>query len=97
MRCSCSSLKRMGFDDRFQRMWDFYLAWCEGSFRERHTNVDRLTLAKQGTQQAVPSDALAARLAAAFRLKGRPPKEKGRVWRRAPGKNLNPCNSKLRA
>jgi cyclopropane-fatty-acyl-phospholipid synthase len=26
----------LGFDDRFIRMWDNYLAYCEGAFLERH-------------------------------------------------------------
>ncbi len=24
----------LGFDERFIRMWDFYLCYCEGGFRE---------------------------------------------------------------
>lgn len=29
------SVRALGFDDRFLRMWDYYLAYCEGGFRER--------------------------------------------------------------
>jgi cyclopropane-fatty-acyl-phospholipid synthase len=29
-------VKAMGFSDRFIRMWEFYLASCEGSFQERY-------------------------------------------------------------
>ena len=25
---------QLGFDERFIRMWDFYLCYCEGGFRE---------------------------------------------------------------
>jgi cyclopropane-fatty-acyl-phospholipid synthase len=25
----------LGFDARFVRLWEFYLAYCEGGFRER--------------------------------------------------------------
>jgi cyclopropane-fatty-acyl-phospholipid synthase len=28
-------VRRLGFDDRFIRMWEFYLAYCEGTFRSR--------------------------------------------------------------
>jgi len=49
-------VRRLGFDERFQRMWDFYLAWCEGAFRERYINVGQLLLAKQGTQKALLGD-----------------------------------------
>jgi cyclopropane-fatty-acyl-phospholipid synthase len=33
------TLERMGFDQRFRRMWDFYLAYCEGGFRENTIDV----------------------------------------------------------
>ena len=54
------AVKRLGFDDRFIRMWDFYLAWCEGAFRERYTNVAQLLLAKHGTQRPLFGDPVAA-------------------------------------
>jgi cyclopropane-fatty-acyl-phospholipid synthase len=28
-------VKALGFDDRFVRLWEFYLAYCEGGFRSR--------------------------------------------------------------
>ncbi len=28
--------RALGFDDRFLKMWEFYLAYCEGGFRERY-------------------------------------------------------------
>jgi cyclopropane-fatty-acyl-phospholipid synthase len=37
-----------GFDDAFIRLWTFYLAYCEGGFRERSIGVAQLLLA--GTQ-----------------------------------------------
>jgi cyclopropane-fatty-acyl-phospholipid synthase len=27
--------RALGYDERFMRMWEFYLAYCEGAFRER--------------------------------------------------------------
>ena len=27
-------VRALGFDERFIRMWDFYLCYCEGGFRE---------------------------------------------------------------
>lgn len=47
---SLSRVEQLGFDERFQRMWDFYLGWCEGAFRERYVNVAQLLLAKNGAQ-----------------------------------------------
>jgi cyclopropane-fatty-acyl-phospholipid synthase len=51
-----SEVQKLGFDERFQRMWDFYLAWCEGAFRERYINVAHLLLAKNGTGKALLGD-----------------------------------------
>jgi cyclopropane-fatty-acyl-phospholipid synthase len=48
--------RRLGFDERFQRMWDFYLGWCEGAFRERYINVAQLLLAKNGTPRPLLGD-----------------------------------------
>ena len=31
-----SEVRVLSFDDRFIRMWDYYLAYCEGAFLERH-------------------------------------------------------------
>lgn len=49
-------VQKLGFDERFQRMWDFYLAWCEGAFRERYINVAHLVLAKNGMGKALLGD-----------------------------------------
>jgi cyclopropane-fatty-acyl-phospholipid synthase len=54
------AVQRLDFDERFIRMWDFYLAWCEGAFRERYTNVAQLLLAKHGTQRQLFGDPIAA-------------------------------------
>lgn len=39
-------VKSMGFDDRFIRMWEFYLCYCEGGFRERIIGTAQITFAK---------------------------------------------------
>jgi cyclopropane-fatty-acyl-phospholipid synthase len=39
---------RLGYDERFIRLWEFYLAYCEGGFRERSIGVAHLTLRKPG-------------------------------------------------
>jgi len=36
----------LGFDDRFIRMWDYYLAFCEGAFLERHISDFQLLFSK---------------------------------------------------
>ena len=49
-----AELRRQGFDERFIRLWEFYLAYCEGGFRERSIGVAQLLLAKPGFRAAVP-------------------------------------------
>ena len=39
-------LARSGYDERFQRLWNFYLAFCEGGFRERRIRDVQLSFAK---------------------------------------------------
>lgn len=50
------AVQQQGFDERFIRMWDFYLAWCEGAFRERYINLAQIVLAKHGTQRQLLGD-----------------------------------------
>ncbi|HIV71840.1 MAG TPA: cyclopropane-fatty-acyl-phospholipid synthase family protein [Candidatus Aquabacterium excrementipullorum] len=45
-------VRAQGFDERFIRMWDFYLAYCEGGFRERSIGVAHLLMAKPGYRPA---------------------------------------------
>jgi cyclopropane-fatty-acyl-phospholipid synthase len=54
------SVERLAFDERFQRMWEFYLSWCEGAFLERYINVAQLLLAKAGTLRPLIGDSLTA-------------------------------------
>jgi cyclopropane-fatty-acyl-phospholipid synthase len=44
-------VRALGFDERFIRMWDFYLAVCEAAFLERHTGVFQLLLVKNGARR----------------------------------------------
>ena len=39
------AVRALGFDDRFVRIWDFYLAYCEAAFARRSTDVVQYTLA----------------------------------------------------
>ena len=43
---STDSLELNGYDDRFRRLWNFYLAYCEGGFRERWISVVHLVATK---------------------------------------------------
>jgi len=48
-------VRAQGFDERFIRSWEFYLAYCEGGFRERSIGVSHLLFAKPGWRQTVPT------------------------------------------
>ena len=46
----------LGFDAPFRRLWDWYLASCEGAFRERTISVVQLLMAKTGTSHPLPGE-----------------------------------------
>jgi len=37
-------LRQLGFDTRFMRIWEFYLAYCEAAFATGNTDVVQFTL-----------------------------------------------------
>jgi cyclopropane-fatty-acyl-phospholipid synthase len=39
-------IEKLGFDRRFKRMWEFYLAYCEAGFRSRATDVTQIALVR---------------------------------------------------
>ncbi len=39
-----SEIEPLGFDERFRRMWEMYLAYCEGGFRAKSINVGQFKL-----------------------------------------------------
>ncbi len=47
------SVRALGYDDRFIRMWDFYLAYCEGAFRESYNGDFQLLLRKNADHAIV--------------------------------------------
>lgn len=46
------AVRTQGFDERFIRLWEFYLAYCEGGFLERSIGVSQLLLARPGYRPA---------------------------------------------
>lgn len=46
------AVQAQGFDARFCRLWEFYLAYCEGGFLERSIGVSHLLLARPGYRRA---------------------------------------------
>jgi cyclopropane-fatty-acyl-phospholipid synthase len=41
------AVRELGFDERFVRIWDYYLACCEAAFAEGSTDVVQYTLVRQ--------------------------------------------------
>jgi len=47
-----AQVRALGFDERFMRLWEFYLAYCEGGFRERSIGVAQMLFAKPDCRDA---------------------------------------------
>ena len=45
-------VRAMGYPERFVRMWEFYLSYCEGGFIERSTGDVQMLLVKPGARRA---------------------------------------------
>jgi cyclopropane-fatty-acyl-phospholipid synthase len=46
------AVRGLGFDDAFIRMWEYYLAYCEGGFQERYLGCLHLTFTKPDARGA---------------------------------------------
>ncbi|MBB74930.1 MAG: SAM-dependent methyltransferase [Planctomycetaceae bacterium] len=49
-------VRALGFDDRFIRMWDYYLCYCEAGFRERQVGVSQILFEKPGCRRSSQLD-----------------------------------------
>jgi cyclopropane-fatty-acyl-phospholipid synthase len=49
---AAGTVRSLGYDERFTRLWDFYLAYCEGGFRERSIGAVQMLLARPGCRRA---------------------------------------------
>jgi cyclopropane-fatty-acyl-phospholipid synthase len=52
MRENLQRIRDLGLPDRFIRMWEFYLCYCEAGFRERANGVCQILLEKPGSTRA---------------------------------------------
>ncbi len=50
------AVRSLGFDATFIRMWDYYLAYCEGAFLERYIGDAQLLLTKNGNLQPLMTE-----------------------------------------
>jgi cyclopropane-fatty-acyl-phospholipid synthase len=39
-----AAVEALGFDERFRRMWRYYLSYCEGGFRAGRVDVRQIVL-----------------------------------------------------
>ncbi len=46
-------LREFGYDERFKRLWEFYLCYCEGGFEERSISVVHLLASRPGGSRGV--------------------------------------------
>ena len=44
--------QELGYDQRFRRLWSFYLSYCEAGFRERRIGDFQLLMAKPAARRA---------------------------------------------
>jgi cyclopropane-fatty-acyl-phospholipid synthase len=51
-RSRLDGIRAQGFDERFIRLWEFYLAYCEGGFLERSIGVAHLLFTRSGARAA---------------------------------------------
>jgi len=57
---SSQRLAELGYDERFRRLWELYLSYCEGGFRERRIQDVQILLAKPA-YRAEPMPAISSR------------------------------------
>ena len=50
-----NALAELGYDERFRRLWELYLSWCEGGFAERRIRDVQVLLAKPGYRPDGPA------------------------------------------
>ena len=46
-----ATIRALGYSERFVRMWEFYLCYCEGGFEERALGDVQMLLAKPGNRR----------------------------------------------
>jgi cyclopropane-fatty-acyl-phospholipid synthase len=64
-RSAAPQLEELGYDRRFRRLWELYLSWSEGGFRERRIQDYQLLLAKPAYRASREKERLATRSSSA--------------------------------
>ena len=60
------AVRNLGFDEKFTRMWEFYLAYCEGAFLERHVSTTQLMFTKAYSGRVLSGEEFRMELARAM-------------------------------
>ena len=50
-QANLDAIRELGMTEEFQRLWDYYLCYCEGAFREKQIGVCQLLLQKPGNRR----------------------------------------------
>jgi cyclopropane-fatty-acyl-phospholipid synthase len=50
----------LGFDDRFRRMWQYYLSYCEGGFRSGRADVSQIVLERSADRPTISRSGVSA-------------------------------------
>jgi cyclopropane-fatty-acyl-phospholipid synthase len=53
---AAAQVRQLGFDEQFMRTWDYYLAYCEAAFRERHIGDVQIVMTKNNNVRRLPLD-----------------------------------------
>ncbi len=48
---SISSIQHLGYDEKFRRLWEFYLCYCEGGFVEKSISVVQVVSTRPGYRE----------------------------------------------
>jgi cyclopropane-fatty-acyl-phospholipid synthase len=57
---NCERVRALGFPETFIRMWEYYLAYCEGAFAEKYIGDAQILLAKAAAGEAAEAGRTAA-------------------------------------
>lgn len=55
---NAAAVRGLGFDEQFIRMWEYYLAYCEGGFEERYLGSVHMLFTKPASRRAPMSQSL---------------------------------------
>lgn len=50
-RENIDAVRKLGFDERFIRTWNYYLCYCEAAFEERMISISQIFLARESSRQ----------------------------------------------